>query len=68
MLTLKDKGLLFYIIEHCKRIEEKIKDKSKDTSFNPRVCMYLQHCYLLHSIIVITNYCICVSIVMLFSL
>lgn len=26
MLTLKDKGLLFYIIEHCKRIEEKYNE------------------------------------------
>lgn len=36
MLTLKDKGLLFYIIEHCKRIEEKIKDKSKECFYSDK--------------------------------
>ena len=30
MLSTKEKGILFYIIEHCIRIEEKIKDIEKE--------------------------------------
>ncbi|MCR5185198.1 MAG: DUF86 domain-containing protein [Bacilli bacterium] len=28
MLTVKEKGIMFYIIKHCYRIEDKIKDVS----------------------------------------
>ena len=34
MLALKDKGLLFYIINHCKRIENKIIDITKEEFIN----------------------------------
>ena len=31
MLTIKEKGILLYIIEHCKRIEEKIANATRET-------------------------------------
>ena len=34
MLTLKERGLLFYIIEHCERIEEKTKKISKTNFYD----------------------------------
>ena len=34
MLTVKEKGLLLYIIDHCKRIEEKTKGVSREEFFN----------------------------------
>lgn len=34
MLTLKEKGLLFYIINHCTRIEDKIIRISKEDFIN----------------------------------
>lgn len=30
MLTIKEKGLLIYIIEHCERVENKTKDITKE--------------------------------------
>ena len=34
MLTIKEKGLLFYIIKHCLRVEAKIEGVSKDAFLN----------------------------------
>ena len=34
MLTVKEKGLLLYIIDHCNRIEEKTKGVSEEEFFN----------------------------------
>ena len=34
MLAVKEKGLLFYIIDHCKRVEEKIKGVDKEEFIN----------------------------------
>lgn len=31
MLTVKEKGILTYIIEHCRRIEEKVEDATRET-------------------------------------
>ena len=31
MLSIKEKGIMFYIIEHCKRIEEKISFATRET-------------------------------------
>ena len=34
MLTVKEKGLLLYIVDHCNRIEEKTKRVSEEQFFN----------------------------------
>ena len=34
MLSLKEKGIMLYIIKHCKRIEEKIEGTTKETFDN----------------------------------
>lgn len=34
MLTIKEKGIIIYIIKHCERVEEKIKDIPFDTFYN----------------------------------
>ena len=31
MLSVKEKGILLYIIDHCKRVEEKISGKTRQT-------------------------------------
>lgn len=36
MLTVKEKGILLYIIEHCKRIEGKIIDLSRENFDNDK--------------------------------